>query len=138
MEVERVQQGQPEPIRVCVVEAQALFRDAWSAIVGTGEMELGAVAGTPDELPARSCDVVVLDVDGQREPCATLIRRIWSRVGKVPVCAVAMRPTLDVLASRTHGEAVVVLKSAPPSQVRAAIWAAARRERFEQAVPGGI
>ncbi|HTD35343.1 MAG TPA: hypothetical protein VK665_16875 [Candidatus Elarobacter sp.] len=133
-----MQQGQPEPIRVCVVEAQALFRDAWSEIVGSGEMELGAVAGTPDELPARSCDVVVLDVDGQREPCATLIRRIWSRVGKVPVCAVAMRPTLDVLASRTHGEAVVVLKSAPPSQVRAAIWAAARRERAEQAVPGGV
>ena len=126
------------PIRVCVVEAQTLFRDAWSGIVESAEMELGAIAGTPDELPARSCDVVVLDVDGQREPCATLIRRIWSRVGKVPVCAVAMRPTLDVLASRAHGEAVVVLKSAPPSQVRAAIWAAARREGFEQAVPGGF
>jgi len=132
-----MEQGQPEPIRVCVVEAQALFREAWSAIVDSAEMEVGTVAGTPDELPARSCDVVVLDVDGQRDPCATLIRRIWSRVGKVPVCAVAMRPTLDVLAARTHGDAVLVLKSAPPSQVRAAIWAAARRERFEQ-VPGGV
>lgn len=130
-------QGQVEPIRVCVVEAQALFRDAWADIVGP-EMELGAVAGTPDELPARGCDVVVLDVDGQHEPCAALIRRIWSRVGKVPVCAVAMRPTLDVLAARTHGEAVVVLKSAPPSQVRAAIWAAARRDRREEAVPAGL
>lgn len=126
------------PIRVCVVEAQAIFRDAWGAIVNGGELELTAVAGTPDELPVRSCDVVVLDVDGQREPCATLIRRIWSRVGKVPVCAVALRPTLDVLASRAHGEAVLVLKTAPPSQVRAAIWAAARRESFEQAIPGGL
>lgn len=133
-----MEQGQPGPIRVCVVEAQALFREAWSAIVDSSEMEVAAVAGTPDALPARSYDVVVLDVDGQREPCATLIRRIWSRVGKVPVCAVAMRPTLDVLAARTHGDAVLVLKSAPPSQVRAAIWAAARRERFEQAVAGGV
>jgi DNA-binding NarL/FixJ family response regulator len=124
------------PIRVCVVEAQALFREAWGTIVNGGDLELAAVAGTPDELPARPCDVVVLDVDGQREPCATLIRRVWSRVGKVPVCAVALRPTLDVLASRAHGEAVLVLKTAPPSQVRAAIWAAARRESFEQAVPG--
>jgi len=129
-------QNEPGPIRVCVVEAQALFREAWAAIVNGGELELAAVAGTPDELPARSCDVVVIDVDGQHEPCATLIRRVWSRVGKVPVCAVALRPTLDVLASRAHGEAVLVLKSAPPSQVRAAIWAAARRESFEQAVPG--
>ena len=126
------------PMRVCVVEAQALFREAWRGIVEAGELELDTVAGTPDELPARPCDVVVLDVDGQREPCATLIRRIWSRVGKVPVCAVAMRPTLDVLAARTHGDAVLVLKTAPPSQVRAAIWAAARRERVEQAVPGGV
>jgi DNA-binding NarL/FixJ family response regulator len=126
------------PIRVCVVEAQAIFRDAWGAIVNGGDLELSAVAGTPDELPSRACDVVVLDVDGQREPCATLIRRIWSRVGKVPVCAVALRPTLDVLASRAHGEAVLVLKTSPPSQVRAAIWAAARREGFEQAIPGGL
>ena len=133
-----MEQGQPGPIRVCVVEAQGLFRDAWSAIVDSADMEVGIVVGTPDELPARSYDVAVLDVDGQREPCATLIRRIWSRVGKVPVCAVAMRPTLDVLAARTHGDAVLVLKSEPPSQVRAAIWAAARRERFEQAVPGGV
>ena len=44
-----MEQGQPEPIRVCVVEAQAVFRDAWSAIVDSGEMEVGAVAGTPDE-----------------------------------------------------------------------------------------
>ncbi|MEA2719214.1 MAG: hypothetical protein QOJ39_1078 [Candidatus Eremiobacteraeota bacterium] len=129
---------QDGPIRVCVVEAQAIFRDAWGAIVNGGDLELTAVAGTPDELPSRACDVVVLDVDGQREPCATLIRRIWSRVGKVPVCAVALRPTLDVLASRAHGEAVLVLKTAPPSQVRAAIWAAARRESFEQAVPSGM
>ena len=133
-----MEQGHPGQIRVCVVEAQVLFREAWSAIVDSADMEVGIVVGTPDELPARSCDVVVLDVDGQREPCATLIRRIWSRVGKVPVCVVAMRPTLDVLAARTHGDAVLVLKSAPPSQVRAAIWAAARRERFEQAVPGGV
>ncbi|MEA2690427.1 MAG: hypothetical protein QOD51_3034 [Candidatus Eremiobacteraeota bacterium] len=129
---------QDGPIRVCVVEAQVIFRDAWGAIVNGGDLELTAVAGTPDELPSRACDVVVLDVDGQREPCATLIRRIWSRVGKVPVCAVALRPTLDVLASRAHGEAVLVLKTAPPSQVRAAIWAAARRESFEQAVPSGM
>ena len=130
--------GDHGPIRVCVVEAQAIFRDAWGAIVNGGELELTAVAGTPDELPRSSCDVVVLDVDGQREPCATLVRRIWSRVGKVPVCAVALRPTLDVLASRAHGEAVLVLKTAPPSQVRAAIWAAARRESFEQAIPSGL
>ena len=126
-------QDEQGPIRVCVIEAQAIFRDAWGAIVNGGDLELTAIAGSPEELTARSCDVVVLDVDGQREPCATLIRRIWSRVGKVPVCAVALRPTLDVLASRAHGEAVLVLKTAPPSQVRAAIWAAARRERFDEA-----
>jgi DNA-binding NarL/FixJ family response regulator len=136
MEVEAEMLDVQGPIRVCVVEAQALFREAWRGIVDGGEMELDAVAGTPDELPARGCDVVVLDVDGQREPCSTLIRRIWSRVGKVPVCAVALRPTLDVLAARDHGEAVLVLKNAPASQVRAAIWAAARRERFDEAVAG--
>ena len=125
-------------IHVCVVEAQSLFRDAWRAIVNAGDLELDAVAGSPDELPARPCDVVVLDVDGQREPCATLIRRIWARVGKVPVCAITLRPTLDVLASQAHGEAVLVLKTAPPSQVRAAIWAAARRERIEQTVSAGM
>ena len=130
--------GDHGPIRVCVVEAQAIFREAWGAIVNGGDLELTAVAGTPDDLPVSSCDVVVLDVDGQRQPCATLVRRIWSRVGKVPVCAVALRPTLDVLASRAHGEAVLVLKTAPPSQVRAAIWAAARRESFEQAIPSGL
>jgi DNA-binding NarL/FixJ family response regulator len=131
-------QDEQGPIRVCVVEAQGIFRDAWGTIVNGGELELTAIAATPDDLPKRPCDVVVLDVDGQREPCATLIRRIWSRVGKVPVCAVALRPTLDVLASRAHGEAVLVLKTAPPSQVRTAIWAAARRGSFEQAVPTAL
>jgi DNA-binding NarL/FixJ family response regulator len=135
MEVERMQDG-AYWIRVCVVEAQALFHEAWRGIVEAGELELGAVAATPEALPARPCDVVVLDTDGQRDPCGTLIRRIWSRVGKVPVCVVTLRPTQDVLASRAHGEAVVVLKSAPASQVRAAIWAAARRERCEPAVAG--
>jgi DNA-binding NarL/FixJ family response regulator len=131
-------QDERGPVRVCVVEAQALFREAWRGIVEAGELELGAVAGTPDELPPRPCDVVVLDIDGQRDPCATLIRRIWSRVGKVPVCVVTLRPTHDVLASRAHGEAVLVLKTAPPSQVRAAIWAAARRERFDHEMASAV
>ena len=117
------------PLRVGVVEAQALFRGAWGAIVNAGDLELAAVVASPEDLPASGCDVVVLDVDGQPEPCATLIMRIWSRAGRVPVCAIALRPTLDVLTAHDNGDAVLVLKTSPPSQVRAAIWAAARRER---------
>ena len=108
-------------IRVGVIEGQALFRDAWTWIVASPDLALVVVAGSAEELPHAPCDVVVIDVDGLREPCASVIRQVRSRVGQAAVCALTLHPTLDVLASRLHGEASIVLKSASPAQVCAAI-----------------
>ncbi|MBV8369531.1 MAG: hypothetical protein JO036_11480 [Candidatus Eremiobacteraeota bacterium] len=122
--------------RVCVVEPQMVFRNAWRTIVAGLHLDLVAVARSIDELPRAPYDVVVIDADGHAEPCAALIRRIRARLGDVPVCAVAQRPTLDLLSCRTDETVVCVLKTASNHIMRRAIREAARR-RAALPMPAG-
>ena len=122
--------------RVCVVEPQTVFRNAWRTIVAGLHLDLAAVAPSIDELPRVPCDVVVIDADGHDEPCAVLVRRVRERLGDVPVCAVAQRATLDLLSCRTDASVVCVLKTASNHTLRRAIREAARR-RISQPLPAG-
>jgi DNA-binding NarL/FixJ family response regulator len=122
--------------RVCVVEPQMVFRNAWRTIVAGLHLDLTAVARSIDELPRVPCDVVVIDADGHDEPCAVLIRRVRARLGDVPVCAVAQRATLDLLSCRMHENVICVLKTASNHSLRRAIREAARR-RIPQRLPAG-
>ena len=122
--------------RVCVVEPQMVFRNAWRTIVAGLHLDLTTVARSIDELPRVPCDVVVIDADGHDEPCAVLVRRIRERLGDVPVCAVAQRATLDLLSARTDAGVVCVLKTASNHILRRAIREAARR-RISQPLPAG-
>ena len=122
--------------RVCVVEPQMVFRNAWRTIVAGLHLDLTAVARSIDELPRGPCDVVVIDADGHDEPCAVLIRRIRERLGNVPICAVAQRATLDLLNCRTDASVVCVLKTASNHILRRAIREAARR-RTARPLPAG-
>jgi len=122
--------------RVCVVEPQMVFRNAWRTIVAGLHLDLAAVAPSIDALPRVPCDVVVIDADGHDEPCAVLVRRIRERLGDVPVCAVAQRATLDLLSARTDASVVCVLKTASNHILRRAIREAARR-RISQPLPAG-
>jgi len=122
--------------RVCVVEPQMVFRNAWRTIVAGLHLDLIAVARCIEELPRVPCDVVVIDADAHEEPCSALIRRVRARLGDVPVCAVAQRASLDLLSCRTDESVVCVLKTASNHIMRRAIREAARR-RVGQPVPAG-
>ncbi|HEV3089041.1 MAG TPA: hypothetical protein VGX96_17650 [Candidatus Elarobacter sp.] len=122
--------------RVCVVEPQSVFRNAWRTIVAGLHLDLTAIAESIETLPRVPCDVVVLDADGHDESCAVLIRRIRARLGDVAVCAVAQRATLDLLSCRTDETVICVLKTASNHILRRAIREAARRRLARPAAVG--
>jgi DNA-binding NarL/FixJ family response regulator len=112
-------------VRVCVVEPQVLFHQAWRALLEADDLEVAAIAATPESLPGDGCDVVVLDVDAQPAGCHALIGRTRVRFGAVGVCVIAVHLGEELQGCVERGEATVALKTEPSDAIRNAVRLAA-------------
>jgi hypothetical protein len=113
-------------IRVCVVEPQALFHEAWRDLLDADDLDLTAIVATPQALPPVSCDVVVLDVDAQPHPCLMLVGQTRARLGDVGICAISVRPDAELEMCCDRGDVTLVLKTDRAGAVRDAVRAASR------------
>lgn len=115
-------------IRVCLVEAQRIFERALCrALEADGDIRVVRSAPTAGELPPGGAPhVVLVDLDDQPFRSAAIERLVARRFPGAALCAIATRPTLDLLRCRDAGRTTLVLKHRTAGELRAAVRSAAR------------
>lgn len=115
-----------EPIRILLIEEEALLRDALKALLTSWRSILGEVADisrTADEIRSFKPDIVLLSLSGNKDDDSQLVHDVIGRCGSAPLLVLLGSDcdqdfALHVVRLGARG---VVLKTKPPLELQQAI-----------------